>query len=134
MAGQLSALQWWLERLMASKKNDGLGQLLASLGFIRESDMAAFMSQQCRIPTISLDEYEIDASVIELVPKELCRAKQIIPVSQPGCSLVVAMSDPTDATAIAELGSHTGLTIEPVIAAESSIRKAIDKYYGSADR
>lgn len=90
----------------------------------------SFLSMQYRIPTIALDEYEIDAAVIALVPKELCEKHCVLPVSQPGNSLVVAMVDPIDKAAIDALKTHTGYKIEPVITSDAALVAAITKYYG----
>lgn len=91
---------------------------------------ASFLSMQYRIPTVALDEYEIDAAVIALVPKELCEVHRVLPVSRVGASLVLAMVDPIDGVAIGALKSHTGYNVEPVITTEAVIVEAITKYYG----
>lgn len=85
---------------------------------------------QYRIPTIALDEYEVDAAVIALVPKELCEKHRVVPVSRPGSSLVVAMVDPIDKVAIDAVAAHTGYKIEPVITTEAAMTEAMTKYYG----
>lgn len=78
---------------------------------------------------VALLEYAIAADILALVPKELCSAHRVIPISRAGSSLIVAMVNPVDAVAIDALRGHTGLNVEPVIASELAITQAIAKYY-----
>jgi len=110
---------------MSGRKNGSGGKLP---GWVLSS--TSFLSMQYRIPTIALDEYEIDAAVIALVPKDVCELHRVLPVSRPGGSLVVAMADPIDQRAIDALKAHTGYNIEPVIASDAAIAEEITKYYG----
>jgi type IV pilus assembly protein PilB len=89
----------------------------------------SFLAMHYRIPTIDLDEYEIDAAVIALVTRELCETHRVLPVSRVGSSLVVAMVNPIDKAAIGELKSHTGYDVELVITTEAAIGAAIKRYY-----
>jgi type IV pilus assembly protein PilB len=109
---------------MSGKRNGGGGKLP---GWVLSS--TNFLSMQYRIPTIALDEYEIDAAVIALVPKELCEAHRLIRVCHSGGSLVVAMADPVNQVAIDALKAHTGHNIAPVIASDAAIAEAITKYH-----
>lgn len=109
-----------------AKKQDGDGQNPPSGGFTDVS----FLSMQYRIPTIALDQFEIDPAIIGLVSKELCEKHRVLPVSRAGRSLVVAMVDPVDRVAIETLSLHTGLKVEPVITSDAALVAAITKYYG----
>jgi type II secretory ATPase GspE/PulE/Tfp pilus assembly ATPase PilB-like protein len=77
-------------------KSNGNGRKIPDAGLAA----AGLLSMQYRIPTIALDEYEVEAAIIALVPKELCEKHRVLPVSRAGSSLVVAMVDPTDKAAI----------------------------------
>ncbi len=80
------------------------------------------------MPTIDLDEYEIDRSTLKRLPQELCDAQHVIPVAIAGTSLVVAMTNPDDRDLIQKLELHAGINVEPVIAAREAIDKALRKY------
>lgn len=114
-----------------AKNGKPLGYALAKLGFISDNEITTFLSQQYRVPTINLDEYEIDADILKLVSKEQCEKHRVVPVSRTGSSLIVAMADPTNLHAIDDLKFLTGYSIEPVITGEASIQTAIDKYYNA---
>src|SRR5258708_25793043 len=111
------------------KSGQNLGYTLAKLGYVSDDEITNFLSQQYRVPTVNLEEYESDADIPKLVPKEPCERHKVGPVSRTGNSLIVAMADPTNLNAIDDLKFLTGYNIEPVIARETAIQGAIEKYY-----
>ncbi len=111
------------------KSGQNLGYTLARLGYVSDDEITSFLSQQYRVPTVNLDEYEIDPDIRKLVQREQCERHRIIPVSRSGNSLIVAMADPTNLNAIDDLKFLTGYNIEPVIASETAIFGAIERYY-----
>src|SRR5579883_859492 len=113
------------------KSGQNLGYTLAKLGYVSDDEITSFLSQQYRVPTVNLEEYEIDADILKLVPKEPCERHKVVPVSRTGNSLIVAMADPTNLNAIDDLKFLTGYNIEPVIASETAIQTAIEKYYNA---
>jgi type IV pilus assembly protein PilB len=122
-----------LRKAQDEQKRSGqnLGYTLARLGFISDGEITNFLSSQYRLPAINLDEYEIDAEVVKLVNKEVCEKHRIIPVSRVGSSLIVAMSDPTNLNAIDDIKFLSGYNVEPVVASETAIQAAIERYYNA---
>src|SRR5450432_2899502 len=113
------------------RSGTNLGYTLARLGYISDTEITSFLSQQYRVPTVNLEEYEIDADILKLVSREQCEKHRVIPISRAGSSLVVAMADPTNLNAIDDLKFLTGYNIEPVIASETAIVTAVEKYYNA---
>ncbi|MBE0501948.1 MAG: type IV-A pilus assembly ATPase PilB [Desulfuromonadales bacterium] len=112
------------------KMNGGrLGASLIKLGFVNEDGLSTFLSKQYGVPSINLNEFEIDPSVIALVPAEVTQKYTIVPVNRAGSTLIVAMSDPSNIFAIDDIKFMTGYNVEVVVAPEKSIKEAIDKYY-----
>jgi type IV pilus assembly protein PilB len=112
------------------KANGGrLGATLVGLGFIKEEVFTSFLSQQYGVPSINLNEFEIDPSVIKLVPAEVAQKHNIIPINRTGATLIIAMSDPSNINAIDELRFRTGYAVVVVVTSENSIRVALDQYY-----
>jgi type IV pilus assembly protein PilB len=112
-----------------NRSGQALGYTLQKLGFLSDTEITNFLSQQYRVPTINLEEYEIDADILKLVAREQCEKHKVLPVSRAGSSLVVAMADPTNLNAIDDLKFLTGFNVEPVIASEAAILAAIERYY-----
>ena len=106
-----------------------LGSILIKNGHIAESDLTTFLSRQYGVPSINLTEFEVDAAVLKLIPTDMAQKYQIIPVNRAGSTLIIAMSDPSNILATDDIKFMTGYNIEVVVASESAIRNAIDKYY-----
>ena len=108
-----------------------IGTNLVKLGFISEDDITSFLSRQYGVPSINLSHFEVDAGVIKLIPGEIAQKHQVIPINRTGSVLTVAMADPSNIFAIDDIKFMTGFKVEPVVAAETSIKNAINKYYDS---
>jgi len=122
-----------LQQATKSQKenNSRLGAALVKLGFLTEEDFTNFLSRQYGVPAINLAYFEIDASVVKLIPFETAKRYQILPLSRVGASLTIAMVDPTNVFAMDDIKFMTGFNIEPVVASESSILEGIEKAYGT---
>lgn len=115
------------------KKHGGrLGTHLTKLGLIQESELTEFLSKQYGVPSINLNEFEIEEEIIKLIPKEVCEKHMIIPVNKAGANLIVAMSDPSNIFAVDDVKFLTGYNIEVVVASEQAIKEAVAKYYEGA--
>ncbi|MDO3376782.1 type IV-A pilus assembly ATPase PilB [Geoalkalibacter halelectricus] len=120
-----------LEKAVADQKSQGgrLGASLIKLGFLHDEELAAFLSKQYGVPSINLDEFEIEPAVIRLIPADVVQKYQVLPVNRAGSTLIIAMSDPSNIFAIDDIKFMSGYNIEVVVASEAAIKAAIDRYY-----
>jgi type IV pilus assembly protein PilB len=109
-----------------------LGFNLVKLGYVRDEEITGLLSKQYGVPSIALGQFEIDAAVIKLVPAETAQKYQIVPLSRSGATLTIAMTDPTNVFAMDDIKFMTGYNVEPVVASETAVVDAIQKYYGKA--
>jgi type IV pilus assembly protein PilB len=114
------------------KHNVSIGTALVSLEIISEEEMAQALSRQLGYPYIDLNQFEVFPDVIELIPAEIAKKHAIMPIHRIRSFLTLAMVDPTDLDVIEDVRFRTGLSIQPVIASESGILNAINKYYGTS--
>lgn len=123
-----------LDKALDAQRASGskLGYNLVKLGFVSDEQITQCLSKQFGISAINLSHFEIDQSVIDLVPVEVARKYDLIPVNKTGAILTVAMADPTNIRAMDEINFICGYQVEPVVASENAIKDAIDKYFGSA--
>src|SRR3989440_6367353 len=112
--------------------NCRLGSALVKLGFLTDEDVTNFLSRQYGVPAINLSYFEIDQSVVKLIPFETAKRYQILPLSRVGASLTIAMVDPTNVFAMDDIKFMTGFNIEPVVASEAAIMEGIEKAYASS--
>ncbi len=120
-----------LDKAIKMQKENGfrLGSALVKLGFLSDEDVTNFLSRQYGVPAINLSYFEIDGSVVKLVPYETAKRYQILPLSRVGASLTIAMVDPTNVFAMDDIKFMTGFNIEPVVASEAAIMEGIEKAY-----
>jgi type IV pilus assembly protein PilB len=116
------------------QQNGGrLGACLMKLGFITDDEITEVLSRQYGVPSINLKYYEVDPTVIKLIPQDTAIRYQIVPLSRVGSTLTIAMTDPTNVFAMDDIKFMTGFNVEPVVASESSINEAISKFYGDVE-
>src|SRR5688500_10974894 len=121
------------EALNYQRQNGGkLGFNLIKLGYVKDEEITALLSKQYGVPSIALAQFEIDPGVVKLVPAETAQKYQIVPLSRAGATLTIAMTDPTNVFAMDDIKFMTGYNVEPVVASETAVIEAIQKYYGKA--
>src|SRR3984893_15036082 len=108
-----------------------LGYNLVKLGLVSDDMITAVLSRQYGIPSVNLELFQIDASVLRLIPQEVAQNYSVLPLSRVGATLTLAMVDTTNVFAMDDIKFMTGLNVEPVVVAEASIQQAISKYYGN---
>jgi type IV pilus assembly protein PilB len=108
-----------------------LGSAVVSLNFLSGEEMAQGLSRQLGYPYIDLDQFEVYPDVISLITSETAKKSLVMPIHRIRSFLTLAMVDPTDLDVIEDIRFRTGLSIQPVIASESGILNAINKYYGA---
>jgi type IV pilus assembly protein PilB len=120
-----------LTRALAEQKasNEKLGSILVRLNLISEDQLVAFLSKQYGIPSIALSQLDIDAETVKLVPAQIARKYEVLPIKRNGNQLTLAMADPTNVFALDDVGFMTNLQVVPVVAAQGAIRKALEQLY-----
>ncbi|MEA5115874.1 MAG: type IV-A pilus assembly ATPase PilB [Geobacteraceae bacterium] len=122
-----------LQKALEEQKNSGgqlrLGTILIKDGYISEPELTAFLSKQYSVPSINLADFDIDPAVVKLIPVEVVQKYQAIPVNRSGSTLILAMSDPSNIFAIDDIKFMTGYNVEVVVASDSGIKSAIDRFY-----
>jgi len=113
--------------------NCRLGNALVKLNLLTDDEVTAVLSRQYGVPSINLAYFDVDPSVIKLIPMDTSIKYQILPLSRVGSSLTVAMVDPTNVFAMDDIKFMTGFNIEPVVASETAIMDAIKKHYGTVE-
>lgn len=118
-----------LEEQKMSGGQARLGSILVKQKLLNEQDLTSFLSKQYGVPTVSLSDYEIDPAVTKTIQPEVVQKYQIVPINRAGSTLIVAVTDPSNLFAIEDIKFMTGYNVEMVVASESDIKNAIDKYY-----
>jgi len=129
--GLLSNLQLEEARRESEHKGQPLQRTLMEMNMITEEELVNFLSNRLKVPMMSLSGYLIDPGTLETVPESFARKYLLIPLFKIKDTLTVATVDPLDIEALDELRSITQCNIDPMIATETDIRKALDQHYGT---
>src|SRR6266436_3425928 len=122
------------QALVYQQKHGGrLGTVLIKMGIISDDAITEVLSRQYGVPSINLKYYEVDPTVIKLIPQDTATRYQVIPLSRVGQVLTIAMTDPTNVFAMDDIKFMTGFNVEPVVASESAIGEAIVRFYGGSE-
>src|SRR5918911_1603034 len=121
------------EALEYQREHGGrLGFNLVKLGLVSDDMITAVLSRQYGVPSVNLELFDIDDSVIRLIPHEVAQKYSVLPLSRVGATLTLAMVDPTNVFAMDDIKFMTGLNIEPVVVSEASVQEAIARYYSAS--
>ncbi len=119
-----------LEFALTNKtKEEKLGDFLIKENVITEQQLIEVLEFQLGIPHIHLNQFSISPDLLQLVPAELAKRTNIIPIRREKNKLFIAMADPMDYFAIEEVRMATGCQIETSIAAKDDLYRTLTKYY-----
>lgn len=120
-----------LKRALETQKDKGglIGQVLVDLGYVSEEAIAQAITAQYGFPYLPLENYEIDAEIVKIVPKNVAKQYCLIPLDKIGPNLTIAMSNPLNGQAVEDIALVSGLYVQIFVSTASDIKKAIDKYY-----
>ena len=107
-----------------------LGNSLVKLGFIDEDTLGEYLAEIARTRYAPARRLEsVPPEVIASVPARLAAKYWIVPIVIEGRRLHLAMRDPKDLIALDEIAFLAGLPIEPYVATEFRLIRAIERYY-----
>ena len=93
-----------------------------------EQSRAMILAKNMSLPFVNLNEYDIDTDVVSMVPEDLCRKNQLLPISVINGRLAVAMADPSNFAAMDDVSATTGMSILPMVAMPSQVEATINRY------
>src|SRR5947208_15888740 len=75
-----------LQRALLAQKGttEKLGSLLVRLSLVNEDQLVGFLARQYGIPSVTLSQLDTDPDVLKLVPAQMARKYEIVPVERKG--------------------------------------------------
>ena len=110
-------------------KGGRLSDIIVASKFVRDTDLASALSEGLGMPLIDLRRFKIDPEIVKIIPVDVSRHYQIIPIAKMGDTITVAMADPLDIFAIDHVKSLTGYKINPIISSGQDILQTIELYF-----
>lgn len=98
---------------------------------IDEDALAQFLAERAGVPYKKIDPLELDLSFLtRVLPRGFARRHVILPLSEDGSLLRVAVADPFDLGPVEEFGRAVGRRIETVVSSKKDIVGVISHAYG----
>lgn len=116
-------------REAAKQSKKDLRQVLIEKRLISQESLATVLSFQLNVPTVDLKQSNFQPAALALIPEDIARRNNIIPLTVEGDTLSVAMEDPSDLQLIDTLAVLTRKRIKPVIPLRGGVRDAINAQY-----
>jgi twitching motility protein PilT len=111
-----------------------LTAILVAEGLVSEKDLVAGVADQVGTRFVDLDATSIVPALDRIIPAELARKHLAVGIDTEGTDLLVAMADPSDSAAVAEMEAATGWAIAPALSVRSELKRLVAAMYGSTPK
>ena len=106
-----------------------LGKIGLELNLLNEEQICQALAEQMGMKVVDIGELTIPADVLKKVSESMAQLYRAIPIHFEGNRLTVATCDPQNITIQDELRSLLGHEIKVLIAGETDVKKALEKFY-----
>jgi len=114
---------------ITQRDNKMLGQVLVGKGWLTSTDLATALSIQLGVPLIDLKRHKVHPEALKLVPEQVARKYNVLPLDIIEGSLAIVMENVMDVQAIDDISAMSKMRVEPMIGFPDEIRRAIDRNY-----
>ena len=125
-----------LEKALHTQKEKGglIGEVLVSLGFTNEEEIAQALTVQYGFPFLPLKNYELNTDVIKLIPESVARAHSLVAIDKIGDTITVATSNPLNIKAIEEVETMTKCKVQIFVSTLTDVKRTLDTVYKEAKK
>jgi len=117
----------------ALKKRTHFVSYLVENKILNGRDIAWSGAQEFGVPLLDLATMDMESAPIRLVSEKLIHQHNALPLFKRGNRLFIAVSDPTNLSAIDEFKFHTGINTEAVLVEEGQLQKVVDTALDAMD-
>jgi len=129
VATQAQVDQAWRE---AKARGEKLCSRLLASG-VAEAGLAAALSAKHGVPGVDVSRCVIDLSLLDLVPRLVAENDRILPLSDEGGRLHLAMATPHDERVLSEVRFVTGREVSPYVAVDLAVHAAVKEAYDARE-
>ena len=109
-----------------------IGTNVVEMGFIKEKELAAFLSKYFRIPAVDPAQLAaVDEETVACFTRETAEKYKAVPFKKERNRLHVAMLEPRAMASVDELKFIAGFDVIPYAVTELRLLYAMEKYYGT---
>ncbi|MCX8129148.1 MAG: GspE/PulE family protein [Clostridia bacterium] len=122
-----------LKEVLSIQKGTGkkLGEILTDKGYVTKKSMIEVLEFQLGIPYVNLAIYHVEPKIVRMIPENMARKYEIVPIKFENNILTVAASDPLNAISFDDVRIYTGFEVQPVMADGEQINSLIARHFNS---
>lgn len=109
-----------------------VGETLVRMGATTPAAVSRALATQLGIEFVDAP-VQAQPEALGAVEVELLRLHRMLPVSVTARRIRIAMADPLNLAAIADVQFQTGRRVEPLVATVAAVEEALDRYYGNGE-
>ena len=109
------------------------GQTLVKEGTLTPEQLSRVVAERFGMDHVDLLEFPVDEGAMRLVPTDVARRYEALPIAFDDTALMVAMSEPRNVQAADDIALLTGYAVRPVIAASAHIEHLLNRVDPLAD-
>jgi type IV pilus assembly protein PilB len=115
---------------VALKKMKPIEEILIEEGFVSKERLESFIEKYFELPRVDLSSYVPDPEALKFIPKNYVHKYLLLPLFEIEGVLTVAVGNPLTLFKLDDLSEELNISLDPVLATESSLIDAIIIYYG----
>lgn len=122
-----------LEQALAYQKENGglIGQILVQQGHLSEEELVSVLARQLKMPFLALEHYSINMDAARNLEETFCRQHCVLSFDADDNKVFMALGDPLNDLAVAEVEKKLNLKPQVFLAAPSEIMMMLDLVYTS---
>ncbi len=130
--GLISADQLDVALLEQKRRGKMLGEVLVDLGFITENALASMLAEASGLERFELSSAMLDVEMVRIIPREVAERHKVLVIGMTATEAQIAMADIYNVLALDRIRRFfdRGVELVPVVASETDVMEAIDRYYG----
>lgn len=97
-------------------------------GLVTPSQVSSARAEVAGLSFVELGEYPVDRAAVALVPAQLCRRHNVLPVHATSTTITLAMVEPGDVLAMDDVRALTRMHVVAVVAEKSDLLTAINRF------
>jgi len=105
-----------------------IGEILLNSQVITEDQLLTALARKFRLPTVDLDEYEINPISGKEIGRDIVETYGILPIDSDKHSVTIALADPMGLEAYDGICFKTGKKVHEVMTKASQLKKHIDTF------
>ena len=117
----------------SAESGQRIHEVLVSESYVSGTDLAQIFASEYAFPVYDIEHHNLDMSPKDIIDPKLIHKHRVLPLYKRGNKLYVAVADPTDNLANAEIRFQTGLSIEAVLAPVDKLEPILEEFLKNSE-